>query len=98
MTTYQPLYDRVLLKKVTQEVTAGGIYLPEASRDSPSEYIVVATGGGYLDVPTGNTHPLIVQAGMKVLVGGHVGNTVDIGGEKHLVVREMDIAAIVKED
>jgi chaperonin GroES len=96
--TITPLYDRVLLEKVTQEMSAGGIIIPEGLRDSPSEYKVLAVGTGYLDVPTGKTHPLTVEPGMRVLVGRHSGNEVQEDRKTYLVVREMDIAAIVKED
>jgi len=84
----KPLKDRVLLKPFKQpERTSGGIYLPESATEKQQEAVVVAIG-----TDKKNIH---VKVGDKVLYEKFGGTEIEIGTEKHLLVKSADILAII---
>lgn len=94
----EPLYDRVLLKrKEAEETSRGGIVLTTGSQEKKPICTVVAVGQGRLDEATGHITPLKVDVGMDVMIGKWSGDEVKDGDEDLLMVREVDIMAIVRE-
>ena len=63
MSKFNPLYDRVLVKRVEgKSVTDGGIFIPETAKEKPYEGVVVSTGTGRI-TEDGILYPLAVSAG-----------------------------------
>lgn len=92
-----PLGDRVLVKPLdAEEKTKGGIILPDTAKEKPQEGKVVSVGKGKV-ADDGKLVALEVKAGDKVLYGKYSGTEIKINGEDHLIVREEDILAIVKD-
>jgi chaperonin GroES len=92
----RPLHDRVLVKRLESEHnTASGIVIPDSAAEKPAQGEVIAVGAGER-LQDGKLRPLEVKAGDKVLFGKHAGQTVKIGGEELLVMREADILAVVQ--
>jgi len=92
----RPLHDRVIIKRIKEEeVTKGGIIIPDTAKEKPSEGKVIAVGNGKL-LENGTLKTLEVKAGNKVLFGKYAGTEVKIDGEEHLIMREDDIIAIVE--
>lgn len=101
--TITPLYDRVLVKPIKpEEVTAGGIIIPETSQDKPIQGEVVAVGEGRI-TNEGNLIPLKVKVGDRVIFsknGGYYGVPYHIHinhGEEFLIIKESEIFGIYKE-
>ncbi|WP_135081700.1 co-chaperone GroES [Terasakiella sp. SH-1] len=93
---FRPLHDRVLVKRLEQETkTAGGIILPEAAQEKPSEGEVVAVGKGVRG-DNGEFVALDVQAGDRVLFGKWSGTEVKVDGEELLIMKESDIMGVVE--
>lgn len=93
----QPLYDRVLIQRVEgEEKTSSGIIIPDTAKEKPLEGIVRATGKGKIS-DSGEAIALQVQEGDKVLFGKYSGTDVTINGEEHLILREDEILAIIKD-
>ncbi len=91
----QPLYDRVLLKRVeTTEEVRGGIIIPDTAKEKPQEAEVVAIGKGKFD-EDGKRMPMTVKAGNRVLIGKYSGTEIKIDNVEHTIVREDEILAIV---
>jgi chaperonin GroES len=91
----RPLHDRVIIKRVEEETTtAGGIVLPGSAAEKPSEGTVLAVGNGKL-LENGETRPLDVKVGDRVLFGKYSGNEVTVDGEEVIVMREDDIMAVL---
>ncbi len=91
----RPLHDRVLVKRTEgDEITAGGIIIPDTAKEKPSQGVVVATGEGKRD-EKGQRIPLDVKAGDRVLFGKYAGTEVKVGGDEHLILREDDIQGII---
>jgi len=91
-----PLHDRVIIKpSQPEEVTKGGIIIPDTAKEKPMQGEVVAVGPGKL-TDDGKIIPLTVKVGDKVLYGKYSGTEVEINGEQFLIMRESDIFAIIK--
>ncbi len=91
----RPLYDRVLARRtVSQDVTKGGIIIPEAAKEKPIEGEVLAVGSGKI-LENGKIRPLDVKAGDRILFGKYSGSEVKIEGEEHLILREDEILAVL---
>ena len=95
MSKIRPLHDRVVVKRLAEETkTAGGIIIPDSSKEKPLEGEVVAIGSGFIQMD-GSVRPLDVKVGDKVLFGKWGSTTeVKIDGEELLVMKEEDIIAI----
>jgi len=93
----QPLYDRVLLKRLEeQEVKRGGIIIPDTAKEKPQEAEVIAVGKGKVN-DDGELIPLEVKKGDRVLVGKYSGTEVTIDGEEHIILREDEILAVLQK-
>lgn len=91
-----PLYDRVIVKsQAPEEVTKGGIIIPDTAKEKPMQGTIVATGNGKL-TEDGKITPLQVKEGDNVIYGKYSGTEITIEGEEYLMMRESDIFAIVK--
>jgi chaperonin GroES len=94
----RPLYDRVIVRRVTEEEkTKGGIIIPDTAKEKPFEGKVIAVGKGKV-LEDGNVRPLEVKAGDRVLFGKYSGTEVKLDGEEHLIVREEEILGIIDKD
>ncbi len=92
----RPLYDRILVKRVEEEMkTAGGLYIPDTAKEKPQKGVVVAVGNGKLQ-DDGSVRKLDVKAGDKVLFSKYSGNDIKIDGVEHLILREDDVLAILE--
>ena len=92
----QPLHDRLIVKRVdSQEVSKGGIIIPDTAKEKPIEAKVIAVGNGKL-LEDGSVRKLEVKKGDKVLFGKYAGSEVKIDGEEHLILREDDILGIIE--
>ena len=92
----KPLGDRVIVKPIEQdEVTAGGIMLPDTAKEKPQKGTVLAIGPGNRN-DAGEHVALDVAVDDTVLFAKYAGTEIKIDGEKVLVLRESDILAIVE--
>lgn len=91
-----PLYDRVIVKSsAPEEVTKGGIIIPDTAKEKPMQGTIVAIGNGKLN-DEGKLTPLQVKVGDNVIYGKYSGTEISVEGEEYLMMRESDIFAIVK--
>jgi chaperonin GroES len=91
----KPLGDRVVVKPIEQEeMTAGGIVLPETAKEKPQRGSIVAVGPG--NVEDGKRVAMDVKEGDTVLFAKYAGTEIKIEGEKVLILRESDILAIIE--
>ena len=89
----KPLGDRVVIRAIVEEeVTKGGIVLPDTAKEKPQKGEIVAVGPGKLS-EDGKRQPLEVKEGDKVIYAKYAGTEVKMEDEEFLVVRESDILA-----
>ena len=92
---FRPLHDRVLVRRAEAETkTAGGILIPGTAGDKPSEGEIVEVGTGYVN-DNGDTRPLDVKKGDKVIFSKWAGTEVTIDGEELMVMKESDIIGVI---
>ena len=93
---FRPLHDRVVVKRIEEEgKTAGGIILPDAAKEKPSEGEVVSVGPGVRG-DDGKHIALDVKAGDKVLFGKWSGTEVKVNGQELLIMKESDIMGVIE--
>ncbi len=92
----QPLGDRVVVQREeSEETTAGGIVLPDTAQDKPSRGTVISVGDGRL-LDDGKRSRLQVKKGDRVLFTSYAPETVQLGEEELLLMREEDILAVIE--
>lgn len=91
----RPLGSRLVIEPIEQEeITAGGIVLPETAKEKPQKGTVLATGPGDRD-ESGKRIALDVQVGDTVLFAKYSGTEIKYDGKKLLIMRESDVLAIL---
>lgn len=92
----KPLGDRIICKAVSaEEVTAGGIVLPDTAKEKPQEAEVVAVGPG-ATLDSGKVAQMDVKVGDKIIYGKYSGTEVKVGGEEYVILRQEDVLAVVE--
>lgn len=92
----RPLQDRVLVKRVEEEqVSRGGIIIPDTAKEKPIKGRVVAAGNGRV-LGNGDKRSLTVKADDIVLFSKYAGTDVKIEGEEYLIMREDDILGVIE--
>jgi chaperonin GroES len=93
--TVKPLGDRVFVKvSASEEMTPGGILLPDAAKEKPQVGEVVAVGPGK-KTDKGDTQLMEVKVGEKVLYSKYAGTDIKLGSEEYVLLSEKDILAVV---
>ena len=93
----RPLRDKVIVKpRPVEEMSKGGIIIPETAKDAPVEGTVVAVGSGILN-RDGNVIPLEVNVGDNILYrkNAQTVTEIEVGGDKYLIISEIDILSVV---
>ncbi len=91
----KPLSDRVVVKPAeAEEITKGGIILPDTAKEKPQQGEIVAVGPGRVS-DDGKTIAPQVNVGDMVLYGKYSGTEATVDGTEYLIMRESDIFAVV---
>lgn len=91
----RPLFDRILVQRNDEPTrTKTGLFLPETSKEKPSEGTVLAAGNGKV-MEDGTVSALTVKVGDRVVFGKYAGTEIKIDGEDRLILREDDVLGIV---
>ena len=86
----KPLADRILiLPTAAEEVTLGGIIIPDTAKEKPLRGTVKAVGNGTKD------EEMVLKEGDQVLYGKYAGTELELDGEKYLIMRQNDVLAVI---
>ena len=89
----QPLADRLVVKPIErEEMTKGGIILPDTAKEKPQDGEVLAVGPGRLS-DDGKRIPISVAVGDRVVYSKYGGTEIKIDDEDLIILRESDILA-----
>jgi chaperonin GroES len=92
----KPLGSRVVVEPVeSEEVTAGGIVLPETAKEKPQKGKVLSIGPGERD-ESGKRIAMDVSPGDIILFAKYAGTEIKVEGKKLLILKESDVLAIVE--
>ncbi len=90
----RPLADRIVVKPAAEEeVTKGGIVLPDTARKKPREGEVIAVGPGKL-LENGQRAPMEVAVGDVVVYAEYGGTEITIGDEDYVILDESSVLAV----
>lgn len=92
-----PLGSRVLIRRVAADAkSAGGILIPDNTKEKPQEGEIVAVGSGEFE--SGAFVPTVTKPGDRVLFGKWAGLEVKIDGENLLIMKESDVLGVLEAD
>ncbi|MFQ6606917.1 MAG: co-chaperone GroES [Fidelibacterota bacterium] len=92
----KPLSDRIVVRQAdAEEVSSGGIILPDTAKEKPQQGEIMAVGPGKV-ADNGELIKMSLKVGDRVLYGKYSGTEVSIDGEDYVFMRESDILAILK--
>ncbi len=92
----KPLDNRVVIEPVdAEDKTSGGIFLPDNAQEKPQIGKVVAAGPGALQ-DAGKRTAMSVKKGDEVVYGKYMGNDIEVGNKKYVILRETDLLGIVE--
>ena len=89
----EPLGDRVIIRPIEkEEVSKGGIILPDTAKEKPQEGEIIAVGPGKIQ-DNGTRLAMDVKLGDRVIYAKYGGTEVKLKDKKLLIIRESDIIA-----
>jgi chaperonin GroES len=92
----QPLGDKVVVARdESEDITAGGIVLPDSAQDKPSRGTIIAVGTGKL-LDDGTRGEMQVKKGDRVLFTSYSPEAIEIDDEEFLLMSESDILAVIE--
>jgi chaperonin GroES len=93
----KPLDDRILVQAAdAEDVSPGGIVLPDTAKEKPQRGKVIASGPGKM-LDSGNRGKMSVSVGDEVFYGKYAGTEVDVNGAEYVILRESDVLAVVEK-
>ena len=90
----RPLHDRIIVERIEERTTVGGIVIPDTVGEKPQRGLIMAVGPG--KEVDGKNHKLSVEVGDEVLFGKYSGTEVQIDGKNLLVMREEDVMGVIE--
>jgi chaperonin GroES len=92
----RPLHDYVIVRRTAAEnLSAGGIVIPDSAAEKPSQGEIVAVGNGRA-LKGGRQVPLDVKPGDRILFGRYTGTEIKFNDEELIAMRETDIMAVLE--
>ena len=86
----RPLADRVLIEPTAaEEVTLGGIIIPDSAKEKLLRGNVLAVGNGTKD------EEMVLKVGDQVLYGKYAGTEIEYDGSKYIIMRQSDVLAVI---
>lgn len=96
MANIRPLNDKIVVKRLeAEEMTKGGIVLPDSAKEKPKEGRVISVGLGKL-LKDGKRAEFTVKADDRVIFSSYAGTEIKLEGEEFLILSEDDVLAIVE--
>ncbi len=92
----KPLGEKILVKRLeAEDVTKGGIVLPDSAKEKPKRGKIVAVGGGKL-LDDGSRSEMQVKKGDEVIFTSYAGTEVKVEGDEYLIMDQSDVLAVIK--
>ena len=94
MLTIKPLHDKILVQRIGEETSVGGIIIPDTAKEKPQKGKIIRVGSGK-STKSGKKIKPVVKEGDIVLFGKYSGDEWSIGNEEYLFLTEDEILAIL---
>ena len=93
----KPLADRVVVEVTeAEDVSPGGIVLPDTAQEKPQKGKVLAVGPGRV-LENGETAPMGVKVGDIIVFSKYGGTEIKLDGKEYTILRESDILTVLEE-
>jgi chaperonin GroES len=93
----RPLYDRIVVKRLDNDVDmVNGLYIPDSAKEKPQEGEVVAVGKGKR-LEDGKVVALDVKPGDRILFGKYSGSDIKLNNDEYLIMREDEVLGILEK-
>lgn len=87
----EPLNGRIVVEPIHPDnVTAGGIFIPEQAKDTPNVGKVVCRAEEWRN-PEGVTFKSSIKEGDTVIFGKYAGSEIDLDGKTYILLLETDL-------
>jgi chaperonin GroES len=97
MTKFIPIRDRLLVKKIEDDLkTKSGLILSEDTKERPTKGTVLAVGEGAIN-EDGKILPMVIKVGDTVLYPKYAGHPVKLNKDEYLILEEKEVLGIVTE-
>jgi chaperonin GroES len=97
MTEFTPIRDRLLVKKIEDELkTKTGLILSDDTKERPTKGTVLAVGDGAIN-DDGKLLPMIVKVGDVVVYPKYAGNPIKLDKVEYLILEEKEVLGILKQ-
>ena len=91
-----PLGDKIVVKRTeADEVTAGGIVLPDSAQEKPQQGRILSVGEGPL-LKDGTRAESQVSEGDRILFASYAGTEITVGDDELLIMSEDDVLAVLE--
>ena len=92
-----PIGDKVVIKKTdADDITSGGVIMPDTTQEAVVTGEVVAIGPGVL-LLSGSRGDMQCKVGDTVVFLKHSARKTELEGEEYLIIREPDLETIIGE-
>lgn len=93
----QPIGDRIVVEReISEDVTSGGIVLPDSAKDKPARGTVISVGNGRL-LNDGSRSQMQLKKGDRVIFSSYAPEELKFDGEEYLLMREDDVLAVIED-
>lgn len=93
----KPMGDRIVVERAREEdVSKGGIVIPDTAKEKPIRGIVVAVGPGKR-LESGQIQPMALKVGDKIYFGKYAGTEIKLDDKDAIIMREDDVLATVED-
>ena len=94
---FKPLFNNILVERLDEEnMTKGGIIIPDTAKEKPSRGKVLAVGNGSV-LENGNVQPMTVKVGDVVLFTKWGGTEIKLDGKDRVIMKETDVLGIIED-
>ena len=93
MAKIEPLGDRVVIKPIpAEEMSKGGIVIPDTAKEKPQEGKIIAVGPGRVN-EDGKRVAMEVKLGDTIMYSKYAGTEFKLDNEELVIMRESEILA-----
>lgn len=97
MNNIKPLGDRIYVERLpSEEVSKGGIFIPDNAKEKPQQGIVRAVGKGRIR-DDGTFEPMDLRVGDKIIFGKYSGSSLESGDDTYLIMRQDDVLGVLED-
>ncbi|HIH2763119.1 MAG TPA: co-chaperone GroES [Candidatus Azoamicus sp.] len=89
----RPLGDKIVIKRIDERTTEGGIVIPDTIGNKSQKGIVIAVGPGKYE--DGKLHKISLNQNDNIIFNKYSGTEITVKGKDYLIIKEDDVLAVI---